>query len=289
MVLQKFLYPQKKRKTLKESKCNNLERDELVLDEDDMMMLHEIAVKDDLNANPSKHQQKLNQVSYNLHNENIENTLNKQNCSDPINTDKSTHVSFIENLNESYKSQNFQNSQISCSSTFPTTPLHSDKEILEKYQKTLQNSELNVNCDSSALSISNRKINDVQLIKDFDIYNVDYDRNLENSNNLISKEPNTFLEKTAQWYLKNMEKYGISQQDVTLALYKTSGVKKLAVIVMDAFSKNLPLPNIEGIWTEEDDLIAYCGSARELKQLNKKHGGKLHNRIKFLQDYLDDI
>lgn len=264
--------------------------DKLVPDEDDIMMLRQLTMQMNPEGYLLEEQKKMDQISSIFDDKNIKN-ISEQGCSTPTNTDEISYLSTIVVESISPQSQINYNLQTPKSLSSSTSTLYLDKEILrastspnlsddnisiQNYQEISKSSEFNIN--HNFLSNSMVLNNDIQNINSYD--------NLK-SNDLMLGESDTLLEKTAHWYLRNMKKYGITQNDVTFALYKTSGVKKLAVIVMEAISRNLPLPNIEGIWTEEDDLVVYSGTSKQLKQINQKHGGKLHNRIKFLQDYLE--
>ncbi|EMR11340.1 hypothetical protein PNEG_00369 [Pneumocystis murina B123] len=277
----------KRRKLLRGFTCNNSKNDDLILNRN--ITLHEIKQKD-LNIRQSKDLKEINKQGYLV----------------PVNTDK------IQNASTTMITSNaYSQSQINNYLQMPVPLLSLKKSVLNLNKENDAKTSVSSNVISDGnLSIHNQKIsqiskfnsqeslpnspilsnniNQTEFQKDLDSNNQNvnfYGRNL-NDHNPISIETTYVLRKTVDWYLRNMKKYNITQQDVTLALYRTSGIKKLAIIVMDAMSKNLPLPNIKGIWTEEDDIIVYCGNSKELKQLNKKHGGKLHNRIRFLQDYL---
>ncbi|KAG4306339.1 hypothetical protein PORY_000327 [Pneumocystis oryctolagi] len=283
-----YFSPFKRQKILKEF-SNNLENEELVPDEDDIMMLCQLVTKDDQDIRLLKEQEEINKFSFDF-DKNMETIQDRQKCLTPINTDEISHLSIISIDSTTPKSHVDHNLQTPKFSSSLTSTPYLDDNIPEEYQEVSRIPELSINQNLSPnSSVSNSNINQFQLSDnlDFDIQNID-SYNFKNDGDLTLNESDIFLEKTASWYLKNMKKYGITQEDVTFALYRTSGVKKLAVIVMEAISKNLPLPNIEGIWTEEDDLIVYGGSSKQLKQVDQKHGGKLHNRIKFLQDYLEE-
>ncbi|KTW31824.1 uncharacterized protein T551_01085 [Pneumocystis jirovecii RU7] len=286
----KISLPLKRKKSSEEFLYNNLKDDKLVPDEDDIMMLRQLTMQMNPEGYLLEEQKKMDQISSIFDDKNIKN-ISEQGCSTPTNTDEISYLSTIVVESISPQSQINYNLQTPKSLSSSTSTLYLDKEILrastspnlsddnisiQNYQEISKSSEFNIN--HNFLSNSMVLNNDIQNINSYD--------NLK-SNDLMLGESDTLLEKTAHWYLRNMKKYGITQNDVTFALYKTSGVKKLAVIVMEAISRNLPLPNIEGIWTEEDDLVVYSGTSKQLKQINQKHGGKLHNRIKFLQDYLE--
>ncbi|KAG4302134.1 hypothetical protein PCK1_001406 [Pneumocystis canis] len=288
-----------------ESICDTLKNEKTIPDEDDMMMLREITAQGNQSTQSLRDFQEINEVSSIFNNKNNGTIQYRQRSSTPISTDEEKHLPIImTDCNTSPQNQINQESRISNPSSLSTSS-YLDKRVFDtsissnfilnhnlltqKHQGISQISKFNNYQDfSSSLSVSNNNI-ESQLLDHLklDTHNIDsYNTNLNNNNSLILEESNALLDKTACWYIKNMRKYGITQEDVTFALYRTSGIKKLAIIVMEAISRNLPLPNIEGIWSEEDDLIVYGGSSIELKRVNQKHGGKLHDRIKFLQDYL---
>ncbi|KTW30776.1 hypothetical protein T552_00488 [Pneumocystis carinii B80] len=280
--------PSKRRKLLREYTCNNSENDELILDKN--TILNEIK-QEDLNIQQLKDLEEINKQEYSVSVSTDEirsvstNTIVSNKCFQNQNNNYLQMTDPFLSLEKSILDSNKENEE----KISPSSYVMSDDNLSIHNQKIHQISKCNNQESSPKSPILNNNIDQTESQNDLDLNNQNtdfYNRNL-NDHNSMSIEMTHVLRKAADWYIMNMKKYNITQQDVTLALYRTSGIKKLAVIVMDAISKNLPLPNIKGVWTEEDDIIVYCGDPKELKQLNKKHGGKLHNRIKFLQDYLN--
>ncbi|KAG5519173.1 hypothetical protein PMAC_002261 [Pneumocystis sp. 'macacae'] len=280
----------KKKKILKEFWYSNLKDDELVPDEDDIMMLRQLIMQINSNICLLKKQEEIDQDSSIFNDKNIKN-ISEQGYSTPTNTDEISYLSTVSVDSVSPQFQINYSLQTPKSSSSLISTLYADKEnfeVLTSPDPSNNNIIARNYQEISEVSGFNDNFLPNSIVLNSNIQNIGcYGNNLKNNDDLVLGEPDTLLEKTAHWYLRNMKKYGITQDDVTFALYKTSGVKKLAVIVMEAISRNLPLPNIEGIWTEEDDLVVYSGTSKQLKQVNQKHGGRLHNRIKFLQDYLD--
>ncbi|BFZ61266.1 hypothetical protein YB2330_002325 [Saitoella coloradoensis] len=89
--------------------------------------------------------------------------------------------------------------------------------------------------------------------------------------------------KLEQFIVNSIQKYKVTRDQAVYALGRTSGNRSLAHKVVQALARGRKLPNISGVWTEEEDKLVVSSKERTvLEALDKKHNGGLSRRSAFL-------
>ena len=112
---------------------------------------------------------------------------------------------------------------------------------------------------------------------DFDTTIPEIDIDSQHNDMQIAQE-----QRKQNWITRQAHDYGISEMDVADAWHKCSGVQSLALKVVEAYAAGSELPQLPGIWSNEDDAVIYSTDARAMEQLYNFHGNAVDTRIVYL-------
>ena len=81
---------------------------------------------------------------------------------------------------------------------------------------------------------------------------------------------------------------GFTGKQISEALYMTGLNRNLAEIVLEAQKRGKPLPDVDGVWSRQDDEVLMGSDSKAMEALTSKRNKQdWEKRLKFLQDWND--